>query len=75
MDYYVEAHEEMRKEIGEEGALQSRLSKSIFGVVIGSNDIFGYFDSSTLRHKYTPQQYVNSMLFSLKAQLQVNTTQ
>lgn len=73
MDYYLEAHEEMAKQI-EAAALQNHLSRSIFAVVIGSNDLFGYFDSSTLRHKSTPQQYVDSMVFSLKTQLQVNTT-
>ncbi|XP_054796252.1 GDSL esterase/lipase At5g55050 [Prosopis cineraria] len=69
VDYYVEAHNEMLKQIGE-SALQEHLSSSIFTVVIGSNDLSGYFDSSNLRHKSTPQQYLDSMLFSLRAQLQ-----
>ncbi|TKY57309.1 GDSL esterase/lipase [Spatholobus suberectus] len=69
VDYYSIVHEEMTREVGAAG-LQKHLSKSIFVVVIGSNDIFGYFESSDLRKKSTPQQYVDSMAFSLKAQLQ-----
>jgi hypothetical protein len=53
--------------------LQNHLSKSIFGVVIGSNDIFGYYNSMDLQKKNTPQQYADSMVSSLKIQLQVNT--
>ncbi|KAF7831298.1 GDSL esterase/lipase [Senna tora] len=70
VDYYLQAYEEMRKQIGSAASLQSHLSRCVFAVVIGSNDLFGYFDSSDLRHKNTPQQYVDSMLSSLKAQLQ-----
>ncbi|RZB67064.1 GDSL esterase/lipase At5g55050-like isoform X2 [Glycine soja] len=70
MDYYSIVHEEMTREVGGAAGLQKHLSKSIFVVVIGSNDIFGYFESSDLRKKSTPQQYVDSMAFSLKVQLQ-----
>lgn len=59
------------REVRGAAGLQKHLSKSIFVVVIGSNDIFGYFESSDLRKKSTPQQYVDSMAFSLKVQLQV----
>ncbi|XP_027332573.1 GDSL esterase/lipase At5g55050 [Abrus precatorius] len=69
VDYYSIVHEEMAREVGG-ASLQKHLSKSIFVVVIGSNDLFGYFDSSDLRKKNTPQQYVDSMAFSLKVQLQ-----
>ncbi|XP_061342253.1 GDSL esterase/lipase At5g55050 isoform X2 [Gastrolobium bilobum] len=69
VDSYSLAHEEMTQEVGA-AALQKHLSKSIFTVVIGSNDLFGYFESSDLRRKSTPQQYVDSMAFSLKVQLQ-----
>ncbi|KAK4278444.1 hypothetical protein QN277_016289 [Acacia crassicarpa] len=69
VDYYVEGQNEMAKQMAT-SALQQHLSTSIFAVVIGSNDLFGYFDSSTLRRKSTPQQYVDSMVFSLKVQLQ-----
>ncbi|XP_020210184.1 GDSL esterase/lipase At5g55050 [Cajanus cajan] len=69
VDYYSIVHEEMIREVGA-ADLQNHLSKSIFVLVIGSNDLFGYFESSDLRKKNTPQQYVDSMAFSLKVQLQ-----
>ncbi|WVY91283.1 hypothetical protein V8G54_036797 [Vigna mungo] len=69
VDYYSIVQEEMTREIGA-AAIQKHLSNSIFVVVIGSNDLFGYFESSDLRKKTTPQQYVDSMLLSLKLQLQ-----
>ncbi|XP_057724378.1 GDSL esterase/lipase At5g55050-like [Arachis stenosperma] len=67
--YYSVVYEDMKREAGD-AALQKRLSKSIFAVVIGSNDLFGYLQSSNLRKKITPQQYLDSMVFSLKVQLQ-----
>jgi hypothetical protein len=70
VDYYSTVYGELTREIGA-SALKKHLSKSIFAVVIGSNDLFGYFESSELRKKSTPQQYVDSMIFSLKLQLQV----
>jgi len=70
VDYYSIVHEEMTRETGA-AAIQKHLSKSIFVVVIGSNDLFGYFESSDLRKKTTPHQYVDSMALSLKLQLQV----
>jgi hypothetical protein len=71
VDYYsTVVYGELTREIGA-SALQKHLSKSIFGLVIGSNDLFGYFESSELHKKSTPQQYVDSMIFSLKLQLQV----
>ena len=52
---------------------QIHLSKSLFFVVIGSNDIFDYFGSFKLRQKTNPQQYTQSMADKLKEQLKVNT--
>ncbi|CAK8538826.1 unnamed protein product [Lathyrus sativus] len=69
VEHYSNVYEELTRQVGA-SALQKHLSKSIFVVVIGSNDIFGYFESSELRKKNTPQQYVDSMVFSLKLQLQ-----
>ncbi|CAJ1971413.1 unnamed protein product [Sphenostylis stenocarpa] len=69
VEYYTIVHEKMTGEVGA-AVLQKHLSKSIFVVVIGSNDLFGYFESSDLRKKRTPQEYVDSMAFSLKVQLQ-----
>jgi len=72
VDYYSQVHEQLTQQ-NEASTLQKHLSKSIFAVVIGSNDIFGYYNSMDLQKKNTPQQYVDSMASSLKVQLQVNT--
>ncbi|KAI4306102.1 hypothetical protein L6164_029410 [Bauhinia variegata] len=68
VNYYSQVHEEMAGRVGPQ-ALETHLSRSIFAVVIGSNDLFGYFDSTQLRSKYTPQQYLDFMSASLKVQL------
>jgi len=72
VDYYSQVHEKLTQQTGV-STLQKHLSKSLFAVVIGSNDIFGYYNSMDLQKKNTPQQYVDSMTSSLKIQLQVNT--
>jgi hypothetical protein len=72
VDYYTQVHDQLTQQVGA-STLQNHLSKSIFGVVIGSNDIFGYYNSMDLQKKNTPQQYADSMVSSLKIQLQVNT--
>ncbi|KAK7305132.1 hypothetical protein VNO77_43032 [Canavalia gladiata] len=69
VDYYFQVHQQLTQEIGA-ASLQKHLSKSIFFVVIGGNDVFGYFDSKDLQKKNTPQQYAASMTSSLKVQLQ-----
>nr|AFK33602.1 unknown [Medicago truncatula] len=69
VDYYSQMHEKLTQQT-EASILQNHLSKSIFAVVIGSNDIFGYFNSKDLQKKNTPQQYVDSVASSLKVQLQ-----
>ncbi|KAI3717902.1 hypothetical protein L1987_69815 [Smallanthus sonchifolius] len=48
---------------------QARLSVSLFLVVIGSNDLFAYFNKSSIISKeYTPQQYVDLMVSTLKGE-------
>ncbi|CAL5202207.1 unnamed protein product [Lathyrus oleraceus] len=69
VDYYSNVYEQLTQQV-EASRLQKHLSKSIFIVVIGSNDIFGYYNSLDLPKKNTPQQYVDSMASSLKVQLQ-----
>ncbi|KAJ7963790.1 GDSL esterase/lipase [Quillaja saponaria] len=66
VDYYSKVYEEMKQELAYSD-LQLHLSKSIFAVVIGSNDFFDYFGSS--KKNSTPQQFVDSMVFTLKEQL------
>ncbi|XP_021803235.1 GDSL esterase/lipase At5g55050-like [Prunus avium] len=69
VNYYSQVYEDIGLELGSNGA-QDHLSKSLFLIVIGSNDIFGYFDSSKLRKESTPDQYVDSMVSNLKQQLE-----
>ncbi|XP_058782268.1 GDSL esterase/lipase At5g55050-like [Vicia villosa] len=69
VEYYSQVYEQLTQQV-EASTLNKHLSKSIFIVVIGSNDIFGYYNSIDLRKKNTPQQYANSMASSLKIQLQ-----
>lgn len=52
-------------------AAQKHLSKALFTIVIGSNDMLDYFGSSDLRKKSTPQQFVDLMANTLKGQLKV----
>ncbi|CAN7066887.1 unnamed protein product [Brassica rapa subsp. trilocularis] len=48
---------------------QVHLSKSLFIVVIGSNDLFDYYGSFKTREQNNPQQYTQSMADKLKEQL------
>ncbi|KAE8125526.1 hypothetical protein FH972_020321 [Carpinus fangiana] len=68
VDYFSAVCEDLKQELGSSGA-QELLSKSLVAVVIGSNDIFGYPDSSGVRKNNTPQQYADSMALALKDQL------
>lgn len=67
--YFSSVCQRLVKEMGSKAA-QEHLSKSLFPIVIGSNDIIGYFNNgSDLQKKYTPQQYVTLMLSNLKQML------
>lgn len=69
--YYSVVHDQVVQQLGSNEA-QAHLSRSIFLVIIGSNDIFGYFyRNSIVATKYTPQQYVDLMLSTLKEHLKV----
>lgn len=70
VDFFSTVYEDLYQQLGYSGA-ESLLSKSIFAVVIGNNDILGYFRSSDLRNKTTPQQYVDLMVLTLKEKLKV----
>lgn len=50
-------------------AAQQHLAKSLFPVVIGSNDLFDYFDDSGKKNKVSPQQYVDEMISTLRGLL------
>ncbi|XP_010244496.1 PREDICTED: GDSL esterase/lipase At5g55050-like [Nelumbo nucifera] len=69
IEYYSTVYGDLVQQLGTVEA-QTYFSKSLYGIVIGSNDILGYFGSgSTLRDKYTPQQYIDLMIFTLRGQL------
>ncbi|CAN6976411.1 unnamed protein product [Brassica oleracea var. botrytis] len=65
---WLSIHKELTSQLDPSEA-QIHLSKSLFFVVIGSNDIFDYFGSFKLRQKTNPQQYTQSMADKLKEQL------
>ncbi|KAF8009144.1 hypothetical protein BT93_J0205 [Corymbia citriodora subsp. variegata] len=68
VEYYLAVHESLVQHMGSSGA-KKHVAKSLFIVVIGSNDIFSYSGSSDLRKQHTPQQYVDLMASSLKDHL------
>ncbi|KAK9151712.1 hypothetical protein Syun_010021 [Stephania yunnanensis] len=69
IEYLSIVQEELVRQLGNEAA-QNYLSKSLFVIVIGSNDILGYFDPSpTAPPKSNPQQFVDSLTLSLTGQL------
>ncbi|EXB66343.1 GDSL esterase/lipase [Morus notabilis] len=68
VEHYSKVHEQLVQELGI-GGTEVHLSKSLFAIVIGSNDLFGYFGSSELRKKVTPEQYVDKMVVTLQEQL------
>lgn len=71
MDYYTLVHDQLANKLGPDEA-QAHVSKSLFVVVIGSNDLFSYFSkSSKVSSEYTPQQYVELMVSTLKGLLKV----
>lgn len=65
---YISVYGALVERLGS-SATHTHLSKSLFTIVVGSNDIFDYFGSSDLRKKNTPQQYVDLMVIKLKEQL------
>ncbi|CDP05729.1 unnamed protein product [Coffea canephora] len=70
VDYFTALHDRLVKQLGP-AAAQQRLSKSLFLVVIGSNDAFAYFESLNNRKvmKVTPDQYVDQMISILQGLL------
>ncbi|KAM1149348.1 hypothetical protein FF1_030500 [Malus domestica] len=69
VNYYSEVHQNIGLQLGSKGT-NDHLSKSLFLIVIGSNDIFDYVKKPKLQNEYTPQQYADLMVSNLKEQLQ-----
>ncbi|KAJ9567999.1 hypothetical protein OSB04_003965 [Centaurea solstitialis] len=66
VEYYSLVHDQLVQQLGSAGA-ETHLSKSLFLIVIGSNDMFRYFaNDSKVSKQYTPQQYVDLMASTLK---------
>ncbi|CAN1339810.1 GDSL esterase/lipase At5g55050 [Linum perenne] len=69
VDYYQSVYQTLIQQMGSLEA-QTHISKSIFAIVIGSNDIFGYSNSSSSTKQSTPpQMFVNLMATTLKSHL------
>ncbi|KAK4750622.1 hypothetical protein SAY87_004104 [Trapa incisa] len=68
VEYYTTVHDDLVKHLGSSAA-HKLISKSLFAVVIGSNDVFGY--SGSVKASSNPQQYVDSMTSSLKGYLNI----
>ncbi|XP_076910486.1 GDSL esterase/lipase At5g55050-like [Bidens hawaiensis] len=59
--YFTLVHEPLVHQLGTDG-VRNHLAKSLFMIVIGSNDLLAYFNNdSKASKKYTPQQYVDLM--------------
>ncbi|CAL9080587.1 unnamed protein product [Musa acuminata var. zebrina] len=69
IDYYSSVYAALVQQLGSAQA-QAHLSTSIFAFVIGSNDILNYVKSgSANKLKNPPQQFVDSLISSLRGQL------
>ncbi|KAL9272363.1 GDSL esterase/lipase-like protein [Drosera capensis] len=71
IEYYTTVHQELVQQLGQSAA-QTFLSKSMFVVVIGSNDILSYFGGlgPSSNNAETPQQQVDTMISNITSQLQ-----
>ncbi|XP_076888991.1 GDSL esterase/lipase At5g55050-like [Bidens hawaiensis] len=70
VEYYSLVHGQLVQQLGVDGA-RIHLSKSLFMIVIGGNDLFHYFrNNSKVSKEYTPQQYVDLMASTIKQFMQ-----
>ncbi|KAJ0953477.1 putative triacylglycerol lipase [Helianthus annuus] len=71
VDYYSLVYDQLVQQLGLDGT-RTHLAKSLFLIVIGSNDLFNYFRvDSKLPAQYTVQQYVDRMVSTFKPLLKV----
>ncbi|KAF8116897.1 hypothetical protein N665_0014s0157 [Sinapis alba] len=68
LKHWLSIHKALTRKLGRSKS-HIHLSKSLFLVVIGSNDLLNYIRSSQLRKKSSPQQYTQSVVDTFKAQL------
>lgn len=71
LKHWLSIRNALTRKLGQSKA-QIHLSKSLFVVVIGSNDLLNYMRSSEIRKKSSPQQYTQSVVDKFRAQLKVN---
>lgn len=72
VEYYSMVYDAVVQVMGS-AAAHRHLSNSLFPIVIGSNDLLGYFKSgSDVSKKTTPQQFVDSMLSAVDRVLKVS---
>ncbi|KAL8136449.1 hypothetical protein V2J09_002450 [Rumex salicifolius] len=70
IEYYSTVRDVMAMQLGKYG-LRRVQSKAIHAIIIGSNDVFGYYRSdSDFSKKMTPSQFVSSMVNTIDVQLQ-----
>ncbi|KAK9057069.1 hypothetical protein SSX86_024436 [Deinandra increscens subsp. villosa] len=70
VEHFTMVHDKLVHQLGPSNA-HIHLSRSIFPIVIGSNDLFAYFNlGSTVANQYTRQQYVDRMVSSFKGLLE-----
>lgn len=70
IENYATVYGNLAAQLGSENAA-TLVSKSLVLIVLGSNDLIAYFKSkSQFPSKYTPQQYIDLLVSTLKAQLQ-----
>ena len=71
VEYYATVYGNLAAQLGSAKVVKL-VAKSLFVLVIGSDDLFSYFKSnSKLQTKYTPQQYIDLLISTFKAQLEV----
>ncbi|XP_072146517.1 GDSL esterase/lipase At5g55050 [Setaria viridis] len=69
IDYYSSVYASLAQSLGQAQAA-AHLSKSLFVITIGSNDIIHYAKSSSAAGNLPPQPFVDALIQTLTAQLQ-----
>lgn len=71
IDYYSTVHGALVQQLGSAEA-QNHLSKSVFSIIIGSNDIINYAKkNNSNKLNLTPQHFVDSLISLLRVQLKM----
>ncbi|CAH2069909.1 unnamed protein product [Thlaspi arvense] len=68
LEFWLSIHQNLRRKLGASEA-NIHISKSLFVIVIGSNDVLDYFGSPELQEESDPEEYMQSIASKLKEQL------